>query len=246
MIGIYKITNRLNGKAYVGQSVHIERRWGEHMRPSTDSLISRAIKEHGKENFDFQVVCECLEEDLNSLEEYYIKKYNTVVPNGYNVLRSDGSIRTHFTLYMPDELSVIISEIKDTDTPFSVIGRKHNLSRRTIIRINKGDVHKHPEYKYPLRETKFNIKGETPRCLICGSVRSSGAELCSACARRNSRKIVERPNATTLAELLMKNSFEDVGAQYGLNPETIRKWCRQCGIPTSRRRIKELYNSKGV
>jgi len=246
MIGIYKITNRLNGKSYVGQSIHIERRWSEHMRPSTDSLISRAIKKCGKENFDFQVLCECLEEDLNSLEEYYIKKYNTVVPDGYNVLKSDGSTRTHFTLYMPEELETIISEIINTDTPFSIIARKHNLSRRTIIRINKGDVHNHPELQYPLRDTKFNTKGETPICAICGAVKTRGAELCSACARVNSRKVIERPSATKLMELLMQKSFEDVGLQYGVNPETIRKWCRECGIPTSRQKIKALYISRGA
>ena len=32
MIGIYKITNLINNKSYVGQSIHIERRWQEHLR----------------------------------------------------------------------------------------------------------------------------------------------------------------------------------------------------------------------
>jgi predicted GIY-YIG superfamily endonuclease len=32
MIGIYKITNKINGKAYIGQSNHIKRRWSEHKR----------------------------------------------------------------------------------------------------------------------------------------------------------------------------------------------------------------------
>ena len=32
MVGIYKITNKLNGKVYIGQSNDIERRWAEHKR----------------------------------------------------------------------------------------------------------------------------------------------------------------------------------------------------------------------
>nr|DAH19257.1 MAG TPA: intron associated endonuclease [Bacteriophage sp.]DAT87476.1 MAG TPA: intron associated endonuclease [Caudoviricetes sp.] len=34
MIGIYKIENLINGKVYIGQSVHIERRWQEHCMDS--------------------------------------------------------------------------------------------------------------------------------------------------------------------------------------------------------------------
>ena len=47
------------------------------------------MKEYGIENFDFEIICECAEEELNSLEEYYIKKYNSSLlfnsSKGYNV-----------------------------------------------------------------------------------------------------------------------------------------------------------------
>ena len=74
MIGIYKITNLKNGKSYIGQSVHIERRWSEHCIPSSKSLIGKAIQKYGKENFSFQVLEECSVELLNEKEEFYIKK----------------------------------------------------------------------------------------------------------------------------------------------------------------------------
>ena len=38
-IGIYKIENLINGKIYIGQSIHIERRWNEHCQTSSYSLI---------------------------------------------------------------------------------------------------------------------------------------------------------------------------------------------------------------
>lgn len=53
MIGIYKITNKINNKVYIGQSIHIERRWTEHCFPSSTSQIALAIKKHGKEKFFF-------------------------------------------------------------------------------------------------------------------------------------------------------------------------------------------------
>lgn len=84
-MGIYKITNLINGKSYIGQSVHIERRWEEHCHESSDSVISHAIRKYGRKNFDFSVLEEADREQLNELEEKYIQQFNSVVPNGYNV-----------------------------------------------------------------------------------------------------------------------------------------------------------------
>lgn len=69
MIGIYKITNKINGKCYIGQSNDIERRWKEHKNSFSNPNVSdyeskknRAFRKYGIENFDFQVLEEtCLE-----------------------------------------------------------------------------------------------------------------------------------------------------------------------------------------
>jgi group I intron endonuclease len=53
MVGIYKITNKINGKIYVGQSNNIKRRFWEHQNRGTASRIpvDAAIEKHGSENF---------------------------------------------------------------------------------------------------------------------------------------------------------------------------------------------------
>ena len=57
---VYKITNKLNNKIYIGQSVNIERRWKEHICDNRkNSLIHLAIQKYGKDNFDFEVIEEC-------------------------------------------------------------------------------------------------------------------------------------------------------------------------------------------
>jgi len=56
MIGIYKITNKINGKVYIGQSIDIERRFRDHKNCTAKNLLSAAIKEYGLENFDFEVL----------------------------------------------------------------------------------------------------------------------------------------------------------------------------------------------
>ena len=83
MIGIYKITNKINGKSYIGQSNNIYRRFKEHCR--RDSLIiDQAIKKYGKENFNFEVIEECSLDKLNEKEVFWIKYFETNM-NGYNL-----------------------------------------------------------------------------------------------------------------------------------------------------------------
>jgi group I intron endonuclease len=52
-IGIYKISNLINGKIYIGQSVHIEKRWQQHCNNTGRSLIAKAIQKYGKDSFSF-------------------------------------------------------------------------------------------------------------------------------------------------------------------------------------------------
>lgn len=85
MIGIYKITNKLNGKSYVGQSIDIKRRWREHINNSSNSLIHKAIIKYGEDNFIFEILEECKRDYLNEKEIFYIKNLNTLYPNGYNL-----------------------------------------------------------------------------------------------------------------------------------------------------------------
>ena len=62
-IGIYMITNKINNKKYIGQSVRIEIRWREHknsyLKNDTNSHLYNAMKKYGIENFDFNILEEC-------------------------------------------------------------------------------------------------------------------------------------------------------------------------------------------
>lgn len=82
MIGIYKITNDLNGKSYIGQSIHCGKRLDEHCKGK--QFIDEIIQLEGIENFTFKVLKEVPQSELSIWEDYYIMKYNTMFPNGYN------------------------------------------------------------------------------------------------------------------------------------------------------------------
>lgn len=92
MVGIYKITNLVNGKTYIGQSIDIQRRFWEHRCISHESNVhlKNALRKYGKENFKYEVLEECSEEQLDEKERYYISilkpEYN-VTNGGQDTLR---------------------------------------------------------------------------------------------------------------------------------------------------------------
>ena len=91
---VYKITNTVNGKAYIGISVNepTQGRIKEHLSGRGNRIIARAVKKYGKEVFTYEILEEnVFDEFLPDLEVAYIANFNTVVPNGYN-LTSGGEV----------------------------------------------------------------------------------------------------------------------------------------------------------
>lgn len=82
---IYKRVNKLNGMIYVGMHKYDKPELDPTYRGS-GCLFNRELSIFGEENFTYELVdmADSLEE-LNELEKYYIQKYNTVTPNGYNI-----------------------------------------------------------------------------------------------------------------------------------------------------------------
>ena len=89
---IYKITNTVSKKCYIGETTEVnpEDRWKGHKQAISKGrgcpALGDAIKKYGLDKFTFQVLIICFDEDRYIYEKEYIKKYNSVVPNGYNIL----------------------------------------------------------------------------------------------------------------------------------------------------------------
>jgi group I intron endonuclease len=96
---IYLLESPTN-KCYVGQAVEklcsgknwgYLARWKAHIREAKIGLnycrlLDNAIRKYGSENFKVSLLCKCdTLEELNDKESYYIKEYNTLSPNGYNL-----------------------------------------------------------------------------------------------------------------------------------------------------------------
>ncbi len=160
---IYKITNKLNGKIYIGQSVNPYRRFAAHCsraKTGEDNYpIHSAIKKYGKENFELEI----LEwtEDYNEREKMLIKEYNSKVPNGYN-LTDGGEDPPHkcgeehpTSIVSNEELNMIICLLKYTDMTTFEIGSffKKNFKSSKISLINLGLTYRRKNEKYPIRAT---------------------------------------------------------------------------------------------
>lgn len=89
---VYKITNKIDGKSYIGVSRKPQRRFEQHISGITfgeyrpKSLIHLAIKEYGKDNFCFDVIFGAKSrQNIAEIEFNLIKEYNAIYPDGYNV-----------------------------------------------------------------------------------------------------------------------------------------------------------------
>lgn len=133
--GIYKITNNLNGKAYIGASTNIEERWHAH-KYRRNQRMYHIIKKYGLDNFNFEILRECSVEEFYDKERYYIRTHNTKIPNGYN--KSDGgelSFNTtgYYKVHKTKSNSVSIGYLFLYNIPFS----DKTLSSRSILELEK-------------------------------------------------------------------------------------------------------------
>lgn len=85
---LYKITNNINNKIYIGITIDYKRRWKQHIKMNSQSLIHKAILKYGENNFTFELLFEDLDiEKAEELEKEKINEYNSLIPNGYNIAK---------------------------------------------------------------------------------------------------------------------------------------------------------------
>lgn len=84
---VYKIVNKLDGKVYIGLTRNLVRRRSDHRRAKADTVLARAVRKHGWNNFEFTVVSQhYVLRRASDRELALIREHDCVVPKGYNVL----------------------------------------------------------------------------------------------------------------------------------------------------------------
>ena len=170
--GIYTIRNKVNGKIYIGQAIDIKDRWKDHRKRlnggyHVNKHLQRSWDKYGEESFEFNILLECEESQLNTLEEYYIFELMTYDKRvGYN--KTYGGDNGRPTEETRKKMSKSHTDIKGENHP--MYGKHHSEETKKKISENHTDIkgEKHPMYgKHHTEETRkkmskshTDIKGE--------------------------------------------------------------------------------------
>lgn len=240
MIGIYKIENLMNKRAYIGQSKNILKRFANHKiiafnekDHSYNYPLYKAIRKYGLENFSFEIIEECLVKELNEKERFWISFYNSFF-EGYN--QGIGGEQSRFSLNKENIIG-IVNDLEKTDMFHKDIAIKWNTSIEMVQGINTGRYWKY-DRKYPIQRKKEH------RCNNCGiKINKTKSNLCSDCYALTTR-IVERPSKEQLKQEIRNTPFLHLGKKYGVSGNAVVKWCKSYNLPHRKYDIKKYTDEE--
>lgn len=121
---IYLVTNTINEKVYIGQTVQkLSCRISQHKTKITNAPFSRAIQKHGFENFTFtEIIAADNQEELDDYELELIREHGSMLPAGYNV-QNGGNLSAERC----KDYRVYISEAMKGNT--NAKGKKRSISQ---------------------------------------------------------------------------------------------------------------------
>lgn len=159
---IYRITNLINEKSYIGQTIQsLESRIDAHHKNAQNGsnfAIHRAIRKYGIENFKYEILTFCeSNQELNDQESFYISYFNTFTGNknhkGYNM--TSGGSSKKYSDEVREKLSKRASEKIGDKNPF--FNRKHSDESRAKMSL----AQKNRIRKRHSDETKFKMSNSS-------------------------------------------------------------------------------------
>lgn len=184
---IYKATNIINGKSYIGQSIQtIEQRKTNHIRCALNNASQEfptVLRKYGIDSFKWEILCECESiDELNKKEIFYIKKYDTK-NKGYNMVNGGvsniGSSNPMYGKKRPDLVQFNKDRVKQPDYVNPMQGKnwmdysdketikKSNLARsNSMLGLKRTDENRRRNSEYAKKRMwmvnkKGNIKHTT-------------------------------------------------------------------------------------
>ena len=223
---IYKTVNLVNNKEYIGQ--HTTNNINDNYLGS-GSILSKSIQKYGKENFKREIIEKCKSiEELNKKEIFYIKKYNTLIPNGYNI-RNGGN---YSPMSESSKIKMSISK-KGQNSGEKNPNFNGKITRQFEIRekIKQSVIDRYkndPDYKIKISNTSKNRKHSKESIDII-KIKNSG--------ENNGRFIKFSDNIINdiVSDYIKNISMNKIGIKYNVAPQTIKRILKEQHIEIIKR-----------
>lgn len=138
MMFIYKISNIVNGKIYVGKSVDPVKRWQRHLYLAKKGMrkhLYEAIRKYGEANFQMSVLECCNDADANSRERYWIDHYQSYDrAQGYNKTKGgEGGNTWELNNHKAETSAKLSKKLKGHPVNWDAVRRNAELRRGTTL-----------------------------------------------------------------------------------------------------------------
>ncbi|MCB1711929.1 MAG: GIY-YIG nuclease family protein [Candidatus Riesia sp.] len=218
IIGIYKITSPTN-RVYIGQSSDIKRRQSEYKYLNngvkSQPKLFRSINKYGWDNHTFEIIEECLFEDLNKRERYWQEYYN-VLEGGLNCCLVETKLKNkQYTEEVKEKMRI------------KALGRSHtDKTKRKLSNIFSGEGN--PNWnKKPSKETIEKIKEGNRNKTLSQETKNriSKAKIGTKCSEETRNKMSESHKGKTVKKI----DKLDLQGNYICTYNSITEAAKDCG-----------------
>lgn len=228
---IYKITNKINNKIYIGQTINFKERMKSYKKEIRNKNIQRpiisAMRKHGFENFDIEIIDNSATniEELNDLEIYYIEKENSMIDqNGYNIQTGgrdgfyDHSVRMRkYNLKIiclndgmifndafeaVDFYGVKFSSILDTCAGRTILTKEE----KTFRYIDDNNIIQ-DDFRFRLKENQYELIDDNFKYLFVPIIENKVLDIMTGNIYKNIDELADEFNEKTIFNI--KNSLND-------------------------------------
>jgi len=196
---LYRITNKINGKVYIGQTINPGARRRQHKQKSSNPYLRSSIQKYGWDNFEFECISACIsQESANESEEELIIQYDSRNPEkGYNIGSSDIYKKS-------DEWRKHLSEI--TKKRFE----ENPQYKEKLLDANK-------QYKEKLKENNEIHPGTFQKGHEVKSEWKKRMQLANL-GRKQSQEEIEKRRKAVMNNTLTEKQVEEIRELYQNNP----------------------------
>jgi len=191
MIGIYKITSPSN-KIYIGQAVNIQKRWTKYkaLHCKSQRRLYNSFIKHTVDAHNFEILEECLFEDLNTRERYWQDYYDVLNDQGLNCMLQNTTTKVG-----------VKSEESIQKHRLQLLGRKHTAESKKLVSINNAKFWKDKEFSKEHKEKLASAKNksviDTSTNIIYNSLKDAAKAINLTTGYLGPRLRGERVNDTT-------------------------------------------------